>query len=72
MHVFIETTQRRLACLVCGNDLFQQREVLMNTSGATMFGVDWANKSADGAICTACGFVHTFLGPGHYWVKPQA
>ncbi|ADG80563.1 GATA-type domain-containing protein OS=Tsukamurella paurometabola (strain ATCC 8368 / DSM /CCUG 35730 / CIP 100753 / JCM 10117 / KCTC 9821 / NBRC 16120/ NCIMB 702349 / NCTC 13040) OX=521096 GN=Tpau_3992 PE=4 SV=1 [Tsukamurella paurometabola] len=42
----------------------------MNTTGATMFGFDWANKSADGAICAACGFVHTFMGPGHRWVDP--
>ena len=34
-----------------------------NTSGMSFMGLDWANKSADGAISRACGFVHSFLGP---------
>ncbi|MDP0399861.1 hypothetical protein [Tsukamurella strandjordii] len=70
MLVLIEPSGAYLSCLVCRGTRFRQREVLMNTSGATMFGFDWANKSGDGAICAACGFVHTFMGPGHRWVDP--
>ncbi|BDD84594.1 hypothetical protein TPB0596_43570 [Tsukamurella pulmonis] len=69
MHVLIEPTQRYLACVVCGCTTFDRREVKMNTTGASFLGFDWANRSGDGAICTACGYVHTFLGPGHSWVN---
>ena len=53
--------ERRLACLVCEGTRFTRREVLMNTSGMTYLGWDWANKTALGAICDQCGFVHSFM-----------
>lgn len=54
-------------CLVCGADRFTQREILMNTAGATFFDFDAFNRAADGAICTTCGFVHQFAGTAHVW-----
>ena len=51
---------RRLACLVCGGDSFLRREVKLQTTRMSFMGLDWANRSADGAICRGCGFVHTF------------
>ena len=53
---------RRLDCLVCGGEQFDYREVLMNTKGMTLLDLDWANKTALGAICRTCGHVHTFMG----------
>jgi predicted nucleic-acid-binding Zn-ribbon protein len=76
MHVFIRPINRFLACHACGGTLFLRREIKMTTTGMTFFDLDWANKSADGAICTRCGFVHTFMGQGLQWlavdqVKPE-
>lgn len=58
-----------LTCIVCqtGTSFFH-REIMMNTSGMTFMGWDWANATADGAICENCGFVHTFMGNSHAWV----
>ncbi|MCZ4551706.1 hypothetical protein [Gordonia rubripertincta] len=57
-----------LVCVVCQTGTtFFQREVMMNTVGMSMMGWDWANATADGAICATCGFVHTFMGNAHAW-----
>lgn len=70
MHVFIRPGQRFLACHTCGGLLFAQREIKMTTTGMTFMDLDWLNRSADGAICVRCGYVHTFMGDGHQWVAP--
>ena len=56
---------RVVACTVCGGDRFSCREITMNTPGASFLGFDWANASADGAICLGCGYVHQFYGDHH-------
>ena len=71
MHVFIIPAQRFLACHVCEGLVFAQREIKMTTTGMTFFDLDWMNKSADGAICVRCGYVHTFMGNAHQWVAPE-
>lgn len=71
MHVFIKPINRFLACQVCAGLLFVQREIKMTTTGMTFFDLDWANKSADGAICRRCGYVHTFMGGGLQWLAPD-
>lgn len=71
MHVFIRPTQQFLACQVCGGVSFAQREIKMTTTGMTFLDLDWLNRSADGAICLRCGFVHTFMGDVHQWVPPE-
>lgn len=71
MHVFVIPTQRFLACHVCEGLVFAQREIKMTTTGMTFFDLDWMNKSADGAICVRCGYVHTFMGNAHQWVPPE-
>jgi hypothetical protein len=70
--VFIAPTHRYLSCLICSGVSFTQREVQMNTSGMTFMGLDGWNRSADGAICARCGFVHTFMGRAHRWVDPSS
>jgi predicted nucleic-acid-binding Zn-ribbon protein len=54
-------------CLVCGGTKFRQREIKMNTTGMSLFNLDFANRSAVGVICTACGFVHMFAGGKLAW-----
>jgi hypothetical protein len=71
MHVYVIPLKRFLGCQVCGGLRFLQREIKMTTTGMTFFDLDWANKSADGAICLRCGFVHTFMGRGLQWLQPE-
>ena len=60
-------TGAALACLVCGGGSFTRREIKLNTTGMTFLDLDWANRSGEGAICRACGYVHTFLDGGLSW-----
>jgi len=62
--------ERRLTCVVCGEGAFAYRPVLLNTPGMTYAGLDWANKTAVGAICRECGFVHEFLSDRVAWRSP--
>jgi predicted nucleic-acid-binding Zn-ribbon protein len=71
VHVFVLPSQKFLQCHACGGLLFAQREIKMTTTGMTFMDLDWLNRSADGAICIRCGFVHTFMGQGHQWVNPD-
>ncbi|NYI45171.1 putative nucleic-acid-binding Zn-ribbon protein [Nocardioides aromaticivorans] len=71
MHVYIRPAQRFLSCQVCACLVFSQREIKMTTTGMTFMDLDWLNRSADGAICVRCGFVHTFMGDAHQWVAPE-
>ena len=50
-----------LVCPICKHDKFWARKTLMNTPGATFFGVEWANKQADNYICNKCGYVFWFM-----------
>jgi predicted nucleic-acid-binding Zn-ribbon protein len=53
---------RRLACVVCGNATFHERDSLLNTRLSTFFNLDWANAAATNYICTQCGYIHWFWG----------
>jgi hypothetical protein len=53
--------RRRFACFVCDEVLFSKRAIKLNTTGAELFDMGWANKSADGLICNGCGYVHAFV-----------
>lgn len=57
----VEVAGKKLACLICGNTAFHERDTLLNTRAATFFKMDWANASATNYVCTACCFVHWFL-----------
>ncbi len=52
---------RPQACLVCGGTLFWTREVKLNTTGMELLNLAWANQSATGLVCAACGYVAEFL-----------
>jgi predicted nucleic-acid-binding Zn-ribbon protein len=51
---------RQIWCLFCQHDQFRRREVKLTTTGMSALNLDWANPSADGLTCTACGYVHLF------------
>jgi predicted nucleic-acid-binding Zn-ribbon protein len=50
-----------LRCQMCDHDEFNRREVLLNTTLATLFNFDWANRSAMCFVCDRCGYVHWFV-----------
>lgn len=52
---------KKLLCAVCEHDRFWSRTTLMNTKGATFFGVDWANKEAVNYVCEQCGYIFWFF-----------
>lgn len=57
-------------CLVCQNPEFLQRDISLNTAGMSAVDSDSANKSADGAVCTDCGYIHEFAyGSNYRWVR---
>ncbi|RKT86563.1 hypothetical protein SAMN05421805_106216 [Saccharopolyspora antimicrobica] len=53
---------RAFRCLVCDHAWFRPREVKLNSTGAELFGLAWANASALGLVCDECGYVHEFAG----------
>jgi predicted nucleic-acid-binding Zn-ribbon protein len=60
--VEVSVAGRALACVVCGNATFHERDSLLNTRLATFFKLDWANAQAINYICTRCGYIHWFWG----------
>lgn len=57
-----EVKGRQLTCLFCKNDLFYFRRAQLNTSTASFFNLDWANRSASCFVCAECSYIHWFLG----------
>ena len=50
-----------LHCPHCEHDRFWTRTTLMNTTGVTFLGLEWANKKARNFVCDRCGYVLWFL-----------
>lgn len=50
-----------LTCPVCGNSTFHRREAQLNTSLATFFNLDWANRTATCYVCPECTYIYWFL-----------
>jgi predicted nucleic-acid-binding Zn-ribbon protein len=51
-----------LQCPVCGNKYFWIKRVLLNTSLATLFDLDWLNRRATCFICSDCTYIFWFSG----------
>ena len=51
-----------LSCPVCANKYFWTRRAQLNTSVASFFGLDWANRSATCFVCSECTYIYWFLG----------
>jgi uncharacterized protein len=54
---------RPIACAHCRHELFETREILLNTRGLTFLSLDWLNRSAAALVCAKCGLVHVFAVP---------
>lgn len=50
-----------MTCQFCGQTDFTEREIKLNTTGLSLFDLDWLNKAAEGLVCSTCGYVHMFL-----------
>jgi len=58
----VEVKGRELRCPICSNNLFWTRRALLNTSVATFFNLDWANRNANCFVCSNCTHISWFLG----------
>jgi len=58
-------------CLVCQARHFTAREIMLNTGGMEILGIEWANRSGTALICDRCGYVHTFAGSVFELWKPD-
>lgn len=50
-----------VACSHCRADVFDRAEAQLNTTGMTLLGLDWANRSGTALVCTNCGLIQWFL-----------
>ncbi|TFG75714.1 MAG: DNA-binding protein [Flavobacteriales bacterium] len=57
----LKVKSKILLCSVCGHDHFYQRKAQLNTRAATLFNIDWANKSAHCYVCADCSHIEWFL-----------
>jgi len=57
----VEIQGHRLICPVCSSKTFYSRKALLNTSAATFFGLDWANRAATCFVCSECTHISWFL-----------
>lgn len=55
---------QELACVVCKNNRFERASWKLQTTGMTMFNLDWANRDATCLVCTACDYIHWFDNQG--------
>lgn len=69
--VTVGANRAPLHCLVCRGQLFTDREVMLNTSGMELLGIEWANRSGTALICDNCSFVHTFADTEFELWKPK-
>lgn len=53
-------SEKQVVCPHCGGVTFGQGSALLNTSGMTLLGLDWANKEATILICSRCGRIEWF------------
>lgn len=56
----VEVAGRPLKCTVCGHDRFWSRRAQLHSAGATFFGLEWAQPSADCFICGECRHILWF------------
>jgi hypothetical protein len=58
----VEVKGHALSCPICSNKKFWTRRPQLNTSIASFFGLDWANRSATCFVCSECTHISWFLG----------
>lgn len=52
---------REITCPCCGHNTFDMDYRQLNTSTATFFNLDWANKNATILICHYCTHIAWFM-----------
>lgn len=57
----ISVKGKKLKCTICSHDAFYYRKAQLNTRLASLFDVDWANKSAHCYTCENCTHIEWFL-----------
>ena len=50
----------QIRCTHCNGEVFGEHEALLNTSGATLVGLDWLDKSGTALICDGCGLIQWY------------
>lgn len=63
MSARVHVMGKQVLCPFCQFDQFDDREIKLNTTGMSLFGLDWANKAATGLVCAQCGYIQMFLDP---------
>ena len=49
-----------VVCPHCQGRMFQEREALLNTTGATLLNLDWLNTSGVALVCETCALIQWF------------
>jgi hypothetical protein len=52
---------RKIECPICGNDVFFQGSILLNTFHMTLLDMAWADKKATTLACRVCGHILWFI-----------
>lgn len=50
-----------LKCVVCGGDQFTENAWKLQTTGMSLFDLDWANRDARCFVCVSCKYIHWFF-----------
>lgn len=58
----VDVKGNQLKCPICTCNKFWTRKAQLNTSTASFFGFDWANRSATCFVCSECTYIYWFLG----------
>jgi len=56
-----QVLNKEIVCPVCSNTKFVAKEILLNTSAMTFFGLDWANRQASALVCTNCSRIEWYF-----------
>ena len=56
-----EIAGKAVFCSHCGGEEFDERSGQLNTAGASLLNLDWANATARVLVCQSCGHLEWFL-----------
>lgn len=56
-----EIAGKAVVCSHCGGEEFDERSGQLNTAGASLLNLDWANATARVLVCQSCGHLEWFL-----------
>lgn len=56
-----EIAGKAVVCSHCGGEEFDERSGQLDTAGASLLNLDWANATARVLVCQSCGHLEWFL-----------